>query len=395
MSDASPSVVNIGLIGYQFMGKAHSNAWLQAPHFFDLPAPPILHTLCGRTAAKTRQVAARWGWRHSETDYRALLENPEIHLIDITAPNYAHAELALAAAAAGKAVACEKPLARNLAEARAMAAAVKKARTPNFVWFNYRRVPALAWARHLVEAGRLGRVFHVRALYLQDWAKDPKVPLSWRFSGPEAGSGSLGDLAAHSVDLVRFLTGDEFSAVCGLTHTFVKTRAPGQMVEGLTARVQAGGKAHARKVTVDDAVLFLAQLRSGAIGTFEATRFATGHHNGNSVEINGEKGALRFHFEDFSYLDFFDDTLPRGEKGWRRISVTAGQDPYSGRYWPPGHVIGYEHTFINTAADIVRHLAGETRQFHANFDDGLRCQEVLEAVALSQHRREWVRISEL
>ncbi len=395
MPDQFGKILNVGLIGYRFMGKAHSNAWLQAPHFFDLPAHPVLHTICGRSAEKTREVADRWGWKHAVTDYRELTASPEIDLIDISTPNNAHWEQALAAAEAGKAIACEKPLARTLSEARQMAAAVKKARVPNFVWFNYRRVPALALARQLIEQGRIGKVYHVRALYLQSWLKNPNMPLIWRLSEKEAGSGPLGDLGAHSIDLIRHLTGDEFNEVCGLAHTFIKERPVGEMVEGLTARTRAGRKMLRARVTVDDAVFFLARLKSGAIGTFEATRFATGHHNGNSFEINGEKGALRFNFEDFSYLDFFDDTLPPSEKGWRRISVTTGHDPYSGHYWPAGHVIGYEHTFINTVADIVNRLAGKTREFHADFEDGLRCQEVLEAVLTSHRRRDWVAIKEV
>ena len=388
-------VVNVGLIGYQFMGKAHSNAWLQVPHFFDPPLRPVMHTLCGRNQAKAMQTAERWGWKNVATDYRRVVSNPEINLVDITVPNNAHAEVALAAIAAGKAVCCEKPLARTLPEAQQMAAAAKKAGVPNFVWFNYRRVPALAFARQLVTEGRIGKVFHVRAVYLQDWIKNPNIPLVWRLSGAVAGSGSHGDLGAHSIDMARFLLNDESQEVSGLAHTFIKERPIGEMVEGLTAQVRRGEKVKKGRVTVDDAVLFLARFKSGAIGTFEATRFATGHHNGNSIEINGDKGAIRFHFEDFSYLDFFDDTLPAREKGWRRISVSAGQDPYSGKYWPAGHVIGYEHTFINTANDILENLAAPRRAFHANFEDGLRCQEVLEAVMISHQQRQWVRIADV
>lgn len=386
--------INVGLVGYQFMGKAHSNAWLQAPHFFDLPAYPVMHTLCGRNREALDATAARWGWSNTVTDYHDLLKNPDINLVDIAVPNHRHAEIAIAAAEAGKAVACEKPLARTLPEARQMAEAVKKARVPNFVWFNYRRVPALAFARQLIEQGRIGKVHHVRAVYLQGWIKDPNIPLVWRLKGSEAGSGALGDLCAHSIDMARYLMGDEFTEVSAMLHTFIKERPVGRMVEGLTAAA-AGGKQKMGRVTVDDAVLFMARFKRGAIGTFEATRFATGHHNGNRIEINGENGAIHFYFEDFSYLDFWDDSLPRSERGWRRISVSSGQDPYSGKYWPAGHVIGYEHTFINTAADIVERLAGKTRQFHADFNDGLRCQEVLEAVTQSAQKREWICVKDV
>lgn len=391
---ATKRVVNVGLVGYQFMGKAHSNAWLQVPHFFNPPVMPVMHSICGRNETKARQTAERWGWKNVETDYRRLIANPEIDLVDITVPNNAHSEVALAAIAAGKAVACEKPLARTLDEARQMAAAAKKSKVPNYVWFNYRRVPALAFARQLILEGRIGKVFHLRALYLQDWIKDPNIPLVWRLSGDVAGSGSHGDLGAHSIDMARFLLGEEFQEVCGLAHTFIKERPIGEMVEGLTAKLRTGQKVKKGKVTVDDAVLFLAKFSGGAIATFEATRFATGHHNGNCIEINGENGAIRFHFEDFSYLDFFDDTLPAREKGWRRISVSAGQDPYSGKYWPAGHVIGYEHTFINTANDILEDMAGKKRTFHADFQDALRCQEVLEAVMVSHKDRRWVSLKE-
>jgi len=391
----SQTVLNVGLVGYQFMGKAHSNAWLQAPHFFDLPLQPVMHTIAGRNPDNLKAAATRWGWKNHTTDYHTMLTNPDIHLIDVATPNNAHPEIVLAAAAAHKAVACEKPLARTLKEAREMAAAVKHAGIPNFVWFNYRRVPALAFARQLITQGRIGKVYHVRAQYLQDWIKDPNVPLVWRMNKEVAGSGSHGDLGAHSIDLVRFLTGDEFSEVSGLAHTFVTQRPlAGRMLEGLTAN-QTTGPQKMGDVEVDDAVIFLAKFQSGAIGTFESTRFATGHHNANQLEINGERGAIRFSFPDFTFLDFFDDTLPKSEKGWRRISVSTGQDPYSAHYWPADHVIGYAETFINTAADIVDHMAGKTKHFHADFEDGLRTQEVLEAVILSSQQKRWVNIREL
>jgi predicted dehydrogenase len=393
-----PRELPIALIGYQFMGKAHSHAWTSAPHFFDLPFRPTLHTLCGRNRARLAPVAQRWGWQHHTTDYRTLLQNPAIALIDVAVPNNVHPEIVLAAAEAGKPVACEKPLARTLGEARQMHAAVTRAKIPNFVWFNYRRVPALVLARQLVQAGRIGRIFHTRALYLQDWIKDPHVPLVWRLSKKVAGSGSLGDLCAHSIDMLRFITGDEFAEVSALTHTFIKKRPiAGRMVEGLTAGATRGPQKMGT-VDVDDAVLFLARLKSGAIGTFEATRFATGHHNGNTLEINGDKGSLRFHFPDFSFLDFFDDTLPPSEKGWRRISATTAHHPYAANYWPADHPIGYAETFTNTAADIVRTLANPKAKLPAplaTFTDGLRCQEVLEAVTQSANQRRWVHLQEL
>jgi predicted dehydrogenase len=389
--------LNVALVGYQFMGKAHSHAWSSAPHFFDLPRKPVLHTLVGRTAGPLAKAAAHWGWRQFTTDVKEVFADPTVDLVDVGVPNNAHPEIVIAAAEAGKAVACEKPLARTFAEAKAMHAAVKKARVKNYVWFNYRRVPAVALARQLIVQGRIGRVFHVRALYLQDWIKDPGVPLVWRMKKEVAGSGSHGDLCAHSIDLVRYLTGDEFTEVCGLLHTFIKRRPEGRMLEGLTAGA-AKGKEKMGRVDVDDAVLFLCRMKGGAIGTFEATRFATGHHNGNRLEINGDRGSLRFDFPHFSFLEFFDDTLPAAEKGWRTISATTGAHAYAKQYWPADHPIGYAETFTNTAADIALHMADEKAKagdFHANFDDGLECQRVLEAVAVSAGEKRWVDVREI
>ncbi|MEI7766953.1 MAG: Gfo/Idh/MocA family oxidoreductase [Phycisphaerae bacterium] len=393
---ASSKTLNIGLVGYQFMGKAHSNAWLQAPHFFDLPIKPVMHTLCGRNAEACAATAERWGWRQTETDFRKLVSNPEIDLVDVGTPNNAHPDIVIAAAEAGKAVACEKPLARSLAEALPMVTAIKKAKVKNYVWFNYRRVPAVAYARQLVESGRIGQIYHVRAVYLQDWIKDATIPLVWRLDKKVAGSGSHGDLCAHSIDMLRYITGDEFMEVCGMMNTFIRKRPIGRMLEGLTTNAAAiQGPQKMGNVNVDDAVWFMCRLKGGGMGTFEATRFATGHHNTNMIEINGSKGALRFDFPNFSFLEFFDDTLPPSEKGWRKISCTTGNHPYAGKYWPADHPIGYAETFVNTAADIAVDYAGKGTSFHANFEDGLRCQEVLEAVALSATERRWVNLKEM
>jgi len=253
--------LNVGLAGYQFMGKAHSNAWLQAGHFFDLPACPVMHTICGRSLEPLRKTAKSWGWRNYTQSYQEMLRNPEIDLIDIATPNNSHPEIAIAAAEAKKAVACEKPLARTWAEAKAMHAAVKKAKVNHFVWFNYRRVPAVAYARQLVKEGRIGRIYHVRGLYLQDWIKSPDIPLVWRLSKAVAGSGSHGDLCAHTIDMLRYISGEEFTEVCGMFETFVKQRpAVGRMVEGLTASAASAAAKKLAKVDVDDAVLFLCRL---------------------------------------------------------------------------------------------------------------------------------------
>ncbi len=399
-----PTPLNVGLVGYQFMGKAHSNAWLQAPHYFDLPRTPVLHTLVGRSPEPLRKTAETWGWKNHTTNYKDLLQDPDIHLIDIATPNNTHPEIAIAAAEAGKAVACEKPLARTYAEAVVMHAAVKKHKVKNFVWFNYRRVPAIALARQLIQQGRIGRIFHARALYLQDWIKDPNTPLVWRLQKKVAGSGSHGDLAAHSIDLLRYLTGDEITTVSALMKTFIKNRPIGRMVEGLTAAASdtslqssksRAEKPRTAKVDVDDAVLFLATLAGGGVASFEATRFATGHHNGNSLEINGEKGSLRFYFPHFSFLEFFDDTLPPSEKGWRKISASTAVHDYARNYWPPDHPIGYAETFTNTAADITRALSPNPTPFHPDFTDALATQRVLEAVTRSATEQRWVSTREI
>ncbi|HVS70282.1 MAG TPA: Gfo/Idh/MocA family oxidoreductase [Phycisphaerae bacterium] len=396
--------LNVALVGYQFMGKAHSNAWLQAPHYFDLPRMPVMHTLIGRNVGPLRKTAERWGWKNYATNYREVVGNPDVHLVDIGSPNDTHAEIAMAAAEAGKAVACEKPLARTFAEAKGMVEAVKRSGVKNFVWFNYRRVPAVAFARQLIERGRIGRIYHARALYLQDWIKDPGTPLVWRLRKKVAGSGSLGDLAAHSVDLLRYLSGEEITGVSAVAKTFVKKRPLGRMVEGLTAAKgnrslqsseKRGEKAALGTVDVDDAVAFLGNLTGGGVATFEATRFATGNHNGNSIEINGEKGALRFYFPHFSELEFFDDTLPVSEKGWRTISCTTAEHPYAGAYWPADHPIGYAETFVNTAADIARAMSSKSFKFHPDFVDALETQRVLEAVSRSAAEKRWVGTGEI
>jgi predicted dehydrogenase len=384
--------LNVALIGYKFMGKAHSNAYLSAPKFFDLPLNPVMHTLVGRDTKGVSAVADRWGWQHFATDYRQVIKNEEIDLIDVSTTNNSHAEISIASAEAGKAVACEKPLALNVAEARAMVEAVKHNKVPNYVWFNYRRVPALCLAKQLISEGRIGTVYHVRAVYLQDWIMNPDFPLVWRLQKKIAGSGAHGDLNAHIIDMARFLLNTEFDEVCGTAVTFIKER-PLEIAGG-----EIGGMVPGRrkgKVDVDDAVLFLAKFSNGAVGSFESTRFARGHRNGNKIEINGSKGTLIFHFEEMNELWFYDNEVPAKEQGFKRILVTEPQHPYMEGYWPPGHIIGYEHTFINTVKDMVDNIAGKTKSFHANFEDGLRCQEVLDAVLISHNERCWIKISEV
>jgi predicted dehydrogenase len=394
----SDSAIRICLIGQKFMGRAHSNAYLKVDKFFRLPARTIMQTVCGRDGTELELFRERWGWQNASTDWRATISNPEIDLVDVTTPNSSHLEMTLAALEAGKHVACEKPLAGTLAEARQMRDAAKKAKKcKTFVWYSYRRVPAVTLAHQLVKEGRLGRIYHVRAYYLQDWA-GPEVPLIWRFNKKIAGSGSHGDLGAHIIDMARFITGDEITEVTGaIAETFIKERTiPIQgSAGGLAGGATAGSKMG--KVDIDDATIFLARFKGGAIGTFEATRFATGYQNKNGVEIHGEKGAISIDFEDMAWLRFFDRTEDRKTSGWHRINVShAPEHPYAAAWWPDSHAIGYEHTFINQAADMLGEIAGQPGVTPVpDFADAYKTQLVLEAAVISAAERRPVKISEL
>ncbi len=326
---ANPSSINVCLIGHKFMGRTHSNAYLKVHKFFtDLPAEPVMHTIVGRNAEELKEFKERWGWKNLSTDWRQAIANPDVRLVDVGTPNNAHAEMSIAALEAGKDVACEKPLAGNFAEARQMRDAARTAKGKTFVWYNYRRVPAVALAHQLAREGKLGRIYHIRAFYLQDWA-GPSVPLIWRFSKEVSGSGAHGDLGAHVIDMARFITGDEFDEVVGsVTETFVKEREiPEQGSAGGIAGGAAGARGRMGKVGVDDATLFLARTKGGAVASVESTRFATGNQNKNGIEINGDKGAIRFNFEDMNWLEFYDTTVPRKQQGWARIMVTHGAGP--------------------------------------------------------------------
>jgi predicted dehydrogenase len=389
--------INVALFGAGFMGKAHSNACLKVNKFFDLPADVVMHTLVTRNAARGQAMARRWGWRRAVTDLATVMSDPDIDLVDICVPNNEHAGLAVAAARAGKAVACEKPLAHSLADAKRMAAAVARAGVPNFIWFNYRRVPAVALARQLIDEGRIGRVYHFRATYLQDWIMDPSFPLVWRLRGDVAGSGSNGDLAAHLIDMARYLVG-EFDEVVGCQETFIKCRP---VETALSERGLSGvGSSAGRKgrVTVDDATMFLARFANGALGTFEATRFARGRKNEHGFELNGEKGSLVFRFDAMNELHYFNAAAPHHVQGFTKILASESDHPYAWAYWPPAHWTGYEHAFINQLADIVTALAGPKngwRKFHPTFADGLVCQQVLAAVERSARTRRWVNVNQV
>ena len=390
MTSVKPTL-GVGMIGYAFMGAAHSQAWRTAPHFFDLPMRPELTVLAGRDRAKLTDAAARLGWADTETDWHRLVERDDVGLVDICTPGDTHAEIAIAALAAGKHVLCEKPLANSVAEAEAMAEAAARAAgrgVRSMVGFTYRRVPAIALARRLVAEGRLGDLRHVRATYLQDWIADPSAPMSWRLEKDKAGSGALGDIGAHIVDLTQYLTGQSLTGVSAMLETFVKQR-PLPASSGSLSGVGGEGTG---EVTVDDAAVFFGRFSGGALGTFEATRFALGRKNAIRIELNGSAGSLAFDFEDMNVLQFFDGTEPAEVAGFRRILVTEPEHPYVGAWWPPGHGLGYEHAFTHQVVDLVTAIAKDDDPA-PSFADGLQVQRVLDAVERSAAARSaWTEI---
>ncbi len=383
--------LGVGLIGYAFMGAAHSQAWRTAPHFFDLPMQPELTVLVGRDAARVATAAERLGWASTETDWRRVIERDDVDLVDVCTPGDTHAEIAIAALEAGKHVLCEKPLANTVAEAEAMAEAAARAAARgvrSMVGFTYRRVPAIGLARQLVAEGRLGEIRHVRAQYLQDWIADPTAPMSWRLEKDRAGSGALGDIGAHIVDLTQHITGQRLTGVSAMLETFVEER-PLPASEGSLSGVAGQGTG---TVTVDDAAVFLGRFDGGALATFEATRFALGRKNAIRIEVNGSRGSLSFDFEDMNVLHFFDGDEPAATAGFRRILVTEPEHPYVGAWWPAGHGLGYEHGFTHQVVDLVTAIAkGEDPT--PSFADGLQVQRVLDAVERSAAARSvWTEI---
>ncbi|HLA84078.1 MAG TPA: Gfo/Idh/MocA family oxidoreductase [Thermoguttaceae bacterium] len=389
--------LHVALIGQGFMGRTHSNAWGQVAKFFNVPVRPVMHTLFGQEAQNPRAFAANWGWQNASTDWQSVVRSPEIDLVDVATPNFMHSPPALAALAAGKPCACEKPLAGTLAEARAMADAARKAGVKTFVWFNYRRCPAVAMAHRLVKEGELGDIRHVRATYLQDWA-DESVPLAWRFEKQWAGSGAHGDLNAHLVDMTRFVTGQDITEVAGaVAETFIRRRkrmtgvVAGGITEGLQSSTEEGD------VTVDDTVLFLARFSGGAVASFEAARQATGNQNANGFELNGTRGSVKFNFERMNQLEFYDATVRRAVQGWTTIMCTHGADhPYVGNWWPDAHLIGYEHGFVNQAYDICRVLGGQEPVVPIpDFQNAYETQCVLEAALISAAERRPVKVDEV
>ncbi|WSZ90677.1 Gfo/Idh/MocA family oxidoreductase [Micromonospora sp. NBC_00858] len=382
--------LRVGMVGYAFMGAAHSQAWRTVNRVYDLPARARMALICGRDTAKVADAADRLGWDAYTTDWRDLINRDDIDVVDICTPGDSHAEIALAALAAGKHVLCEKPLANTVAEARAMTAAAETARAAgvrSMCGFNYRRVPAVTMMRQLVADGRLGVIRHVRATYLQDWIVDPQFPLVWRLQKDRAGSGALGDIGAHIIDLTQFVTGQRITGVSAVTETFVKERPLPAGSSGLAATVDGGGPvdgtgAATGPVTVDDAAVFVARLDGGALATYEATRFATGRKNGLRVEINGSLGSVVFDLERLNELEFYDATRPSVEQGFSRILVTEGEHPYMSAWWPPGHIIGYEHSFTHQMRDFIEAIATGVDPA-PSFADGLQVQLVLDAVTRS------------
>ena len=379
--------VNIGLIGYKFMGKTHSNAYLSVSKFFKTKVEPVMKVVCGRDEKAVKAFRKQWGWEEYATDWRDVVARDDIDIVDISTPNDSHCAIALAAAGAKKHIFCEKPLAMNVNQAGKMVDAVKKARIVNMICHNYRRVPALSLAKQMIEAGELGRIYHYRAVYLQDWIADPDFPLVWRLKKEHAGSGPHGDLNAHIIDLAHFLVGD-IREVVGMMETFIKERPLPAGTSGLSARAAR----KTGKVTVDDAALFLGRFKNGALGSFEATRFAVGRKNGQRIEINGSKGSIVFELERMNELQFYRGADSEGRHGFRLIQVTEPAHPFIEGYWPPGHIIGYEHSFINTVRDFLDAVAAKNTGIRPNFKDGLKVQKVLEAVEKSAKQKKWVRI---
>ncbi len=387
MHSTAKRQIRIGMIGYKFMGKAHSHAYRDLPFFFNMEALPVMQAIAGRDEVAVKAAAQQMGWQSYETDWRRLIERDDIDVIDIVTPNNTHAEMAIAAARAGKHVICEKPLGMSVAEAERMLQAVQETGVVNVICHNYRFAPAVQFAKKLIDEGRLGRIYHIRATYLQDWIMDPQFPLVWRLRKEVTGSGAHGDIAAHIIDLARFLVG-EFREVVGMMETFIKQRPLGEMTGGLHAQTTQGALG---EVDVDDASAFLARFESGAIGVFEATRFAAGNRNGNRFEINGEKGSIRWDLENMNNLQVYLTDDEPGMQGFRTINCTEDVHPYAGAYWPAGHIIGYEHTFLNLFYEALQSVARGTG-VKPDFMDGLRNQQVLEAVERSVASGQWEKV---
>lgn len=377
--------INVAIIGHKFMGKAHSNAWRQVKHFFPGNLEPRMKVLCGKACTEELEATARLlGWEESDCDWQRVIERDDIDVIDIATPGYLHHDMAIAAAQAGKHVICEKPLANTLADTKEMLRAVQKAGIKHMLMHNYRKIPAVALVRKLIDEGRLGDIYHYHGAYLQDWIIDPDFPLVWRLQKKFAGSGALGDIGAHAIDLARYLNA-EFNTVVGQMTTFIKERPLVAEDKGLR-QVKAGSGTG--KVTVDDDTNFLARFANGSVGVFESSRFGGGRKNWNTFQIYGSKGSVAFNLERMNELEFYDRTEPQQEQGFKTINVTESVHPYVGAWWPAGHIIGYEHTFVHAMHDFLTALENDTLP-SPNFTDGVKNQAVLEAVERSAKSGKW------
>jgi predicted dehydrogenase len=378
--------IGVGMVGYKFMGRTHSNAYRQVARFFDVDPQPRMVALAGRDEASVKEAAEDLGWESYVTDYHGLIERDDIQLVDVASPGFTHKEIVVAALEAGKHVLCEKPLANTLEEAQEMLSAARKAGTIAMVNFNYRRVPAVQLAKRLIDEGRIGEIRHFRANYLQDWILDPQFPLVWRMKKDLAGSGALGDIGAHIVDLGQYLVG-QITEVVGMMETFVKQR-PLEVSSGGGSGLSASAGQEMGDVTVDDAVSFLARFENGAMGSFNATRFAAGRRNHNTFEINGSLGSISFNLERMNELEVFLVEDEEGLQGFRTINVTEPVHPYTGNWWPAGHIIGYEHTFVHVVKDLMDGISKGVTP-HPDFEDGYRNQAILDAVERSAESRSW------
>jgi predicted dehydrogenase len=375
----SKKVVNIGIVGTQFMGKAHSNAYMDVAKYFDLSAEPVMKAACDVNEADLKAFAGRFGWQSIETSWEKLISRKDIDVIDIVTPNVLHMPIAVAAAKAGKHIICEKPMAMNVGEAKKMVDAAKEAGVRNMVAFNYRRVPAIMLAKQLIEQGKIGKIHHFNAVYYQDWLVDPNFPYVWRHDVSKGGSGAHGDMNAHTVDLARYLVG-EITSVCAASEVFVKERP------------LPGGKGTGQ-VTADDALYFMARFKDGVLGNFMATRFATGRKNYLRLEIFGSEGSLIFNLERMNELEYFSRKDNLVEQGFRNILVTESVHPYIHKWWPPGHIIGWEHTFIHEIGDLLLSIEKQT-DVQPNFYDGYRCQQVLDAATASAEQQKWIPVED-
>lgn len=383
--------VNVGLVGYMFMGKAHSVGYRDCAFAFpDVKARPVMKEICGLDGSEAAKFADQYGWERSSEGYKRVVEADDIDLVDISTGNDTHREIALAAARNGKHVFCEKPMALSVAECREMIKAVEKAGIIHMINFNYRTVPAVTLARQMIEKGMIGTPYHFRAVYLQDWIMDPDFPLVWRLQKDKAGSGAHGDLNAHIIDMGRWLCG-EFDSVCGMMKTFIKKRP--LLSANVVGLAGAKGSGKMGDVTVDDATLFMARFKNGAIGTFEATRLAGGNKNGVHFEMNGSEGSIRFNIERYNELEYFSRKDKDGQQGWKTILVTEGSHPYLKGWWPAGHIIGWQQTFVHQVYNLMNGIAAGKNP-SPNFYDGLKCQSVLESVEKSAETESWVKIKD-